>query len=464
MVSLKTFYLQNKNHNWLKTYIYIYIYIYYGLFFYWASFRGPLSILFLLRITLIYLIPSLFNWNFSSLVILSSELIRRDTATFVLSLITWVLTFGCLLTVLLSHQEDSLLYLVLIFIASCSISVFNSFIYLEFYINFELTLFPILIIILGWGYQTERFAAGIALILYTIVASLPFFIFLTFTNYRGNQIFWQTRRQLIAPLLDLTFYLVVVAFLVKLPIFLVHIWLPKAHVEAPVYGSIFLAGSLLKLGGLGLIRFSAFLNCSLSIKFVMLSFISLVAVGLVCLFRRDIKVLIAYSSVAHISFALITVFSLRKTGAYIRLIVILTHGFSSSLIFFLAHLFYLRSSTRSIIVNQNSLNWSSGLSLVWFVGCVGLMGGPPASTLITESLRIICSLAWWPGALIWTILGAFLGGGYRIILFARAYHNYSLKSEALKVPLSTLEIIICIFHLFWLLRFFGIFSWIIFYN
>ena len=408
--------------------------------------------------------PGLYSWNSSTLTILSSELIRGDTPAFILSLITWILTFGCLLAVFLAHQEDSLLYLVIVFIASCRIRVFRSFVYLEFYINFELTLFPILIIILGWGYQTERFAAGLALLLYTIVASLPFFIFLTLTGYRGAQIFWQTRRQLITPVLDLTFYLIIIAFLVKLPMFLVHIWLPKAHVEAPVYGSIFLAGSLLKLGGLGLIRFSAFLNYFLTTKFVVISFISLVVVGLICLFRRDIKVLIAYSSVAHMSFALLTIFSLRKIGAHVGLIVILTHGFSSSLIFFLAHLFYLRSSTRSIIINQNSLNWSGGLSFIWFVGCVGLIGGPPAATLITESLRIICSVSWWGGALIWTILGAFLGGAYRIILFARAYHNYSLKSESLKTPLSRLEVTVCIFHLFWLLGFFMMFSWVGFYT
>ena len=190
----------------------------------------------------------------------------------------------------------------------------------------------------------------------------------------------------------------------------------------------------------------------------MLSLIALVIVGLICLFSRDIKILIAYSSVAHIRFALITVFILRKIGVYRRILVILTHGFSSSLMFFLAHLFYLRSSTRSMILNQNSLNWSSSLSLIWFLGCVGLIGGPPASTLITEALRIICSIAWWQVILIGTRAGAFLGGAYRIILFSRAYHRFSLQSAALKIPMSNLELITSIFHLFWLLVFFWLFS------
>lgn len=172
--------------------------------------------------------------------------------------------------------------------------------------NFEITLFPILMIILGWGYQPERLSAGLALVIYTIIGSIPFLIYLILVTQTGHESFFQVKTSFTSgPLLEISFYLIMLAFLVKLPIFLFHIWLPKAHVEAPVYGSIFLAGTLLKLGGIGLIRFRLFLNQTTSEKFIFISCTSLVIVGLICSFNRDIKVIIAYSSVAHIALSLI---------------------------------------------------------------------------------------------------------------------------------------------------------------
>ena len=93
-----------------------------------------------------------------------------------------------------------------------------------------------------------------------------------------------------------------------------HIWLPKAHVEAPVYGSIFLAGTLLKLGGIGFVRFLVFINNPLIQKFLIVSLIRFVYVGLVCLFAGDIKIIIAFSSVAHIALALIMFFIITDTS------------------------------------------------------------------------------------------------------------------------------------------------------
>lgn len=148
---------------------------------------------------------------------------------------------------------------------------FSSMDYLLFYVCFESSLIPTIILILGWGYQPERLQAGVYMLFYTLFASLPLLVSLmSLYNVSGRLVIGLVRACVESDFMSLVWYFCTVfAFTVKLPMFIFHLWLPKAHVEAPVAGSMVLAGVLLKLGGYGLLRTSSiFIGPAVSFSWV----------------------------------------------------------------------------------------------------------------------------------------------------------------------------------------------------
>lgn len=310
------------------------------------------------------------------------------------------------------------LFIILVLIIRLFLT-FSSVNFFVFYLFFELSLIPTLFLVIGWGYQPERISAGVYLLFYTLLASLPMIVSLFYLLKNFNRLEFYFFNKSIDRLI--LYYCTNMVFLVKIPIFFLHLWLPKAHVEAPVSGSIILAGVILKLGGYGLLRMiKLFVKVGLKINIyiIIISLVGGVIVSLICLRQSDIKSLIAYSSVAHIGLALRGIITINLWGFWGALIIILAHGLCSSGLFCLANISYERMSRRRIYLNKGIINITPRLSLWWFLFCSSNIAAPPSLNLLGE-IYLINSLV---------IYSKFLIIPFFFISFFRAVYSLFLYS------------------------------------
>nr|QGN05592.1 NADH dehydrogenase subunit 4 [Lucanus maculifemoratus taiwanus] len=318
------------------------------------------------------------------------------------------------------YQLFLFVLLILLFSLVCTFSSMNLFV---FYLFFEFSLIPTLILIIGWGYQPERIQAGVYLLFYTLMASLPMMIsiFYYYSIYGTLDFFFMFGVNYFM------FYICMsLVFFVKIPMYFVHLWLPKAHVEASVAGSMILAGIMLKLGGYGLLRLMPFMlkvAMKVNIIFVIISLVGGFYVSLMCIRQSDVKALIAYSSVAHMGLVLSGIMTLNCWGISGSLVMMVAHGLCSSGLFCLANISYERLGSRSFFLNKGLINLMPSMSLWWFLLCSSNMAAPPSLNLLGEIMLINSIISWSFTCMFFLALISFFSAAYSLFLYAYSQHG-----------------------------------------
>ena len=288
---------------------------------------------------------------------------------------------------------------------------------LLFYIFFEARVIPITIIIFMFGYQPEKIQASLFLLLYTVGGSLPLLIFLIFREIH---------------LCSTTIAIpITIAFMVKTPIYRLHVWLPKAHVEAPVGGSMVLAGVLLKLGSYGLLLFISSIKLNALMTFYLrMCLVGSIVCSLVCIRQGDMKILIAYSSVVHMRVVNLGIVRGTEIGYRCGLMIAVGHGLCSPFLFLFAFLIYQYTHSRLLV--NNSL--ACPLMMALLLGIISInIGMPPRIRLWSEVIAVIITLnliSWSWVAFLFIFL---LRAAYNLYLYTSCIHTkFSYFNKAMR--------------------------------
>nr|YP_009266346.1 NADH dehydrogenase subunit 4 [Amphiprion sebae]BAV14460.1 NADH dehydrogenase subunit 4 [Amphiprion sebae] len=324
-----------------------------------------------------------------------------------------------------------------------------------FYIMFEATLIPTLIIITRWGNQTERLNAGTYFLFYTLAGSLPLLVALLLLQNSTGTLSLLTLQY--APAMELSSYAdkfwwagCLLAFLVKMPLYGAHLWLPKAHVEAPIAGSMILAAVLLKLGGYGMMRMMIVLEPltkELSYPFIIFALWGVIMTGSICLRQTDLKSLIAYYSVSHMGLVAAGILIQTPWGFTGAMILMIAHGITSSALFCLANTNYERTHSRTMMLARGLQMVLPLMTTWWFIASLANLTLPPLPNLMGE-LMIITSLfnwSWWTLAL--TGAGTLITAGYSLYMFLMTQRG-PLPAHIMAIhPTHSREHLLIVLHL-----------------
>nr|QUL61391.1 NADH dehydrogenase subunit 4 [Actinopyga echinites] len=371
-----------------------------------------------------------FNSQTNSWSSISSLFAQDPLSTPLITLSCWLAPLCILAQNNINLHNNNLQNVFLLLISSIIfflLLTFSSLNILLFFICFEGTLIPTLILITRLGANMERIQAGIYFLFYTLFGSLPLLVSILVIHYNNNTTMLPLTSTLelsTSSLLSINAWWIVtiIAFLIKMPIYGFHLWLPKAHVEAPVSGSMILAAILLKLGGYGLIRISTAFTTLYTPTSTLIVFCCLgsLITSIICLRQTDLKALIAYSSVGHMSLVAAGIVLGTTWSTSGALILMIAHGLVSSALFGLANILYERTHTRNMFITRGFKSITTLLPIWWLIACAANLGLPPIPNLIGEIIIISGLISW--SKLLLPILGltTVFGAVYSLSIFQNA--------------------------------------------
>lgn len=382
--------------------------------------------------------------------------------------LTLFLTLACLLVSLRSINHNINLFLFLLSIQNVIlIGVFIIENILFFYLLFEATLIPIFLLIIGWGSREEKIRAGYYLFFFTLISSLLMLLSIIKLYLITGTLNIKNLSQIYIPFTTQKWIFIcfAVAMGVKVPMFPFHIWLPQAHVEAPLVGSVLLAGILLKLGAYGFIVFTlpvlpmGFYYFSPIFQWI--SLLGIILGGLSTLRQSDMKRLIAYSSVAHMGFATFSLFNIESEIGIIGCVLILiAHGIVSPALFIIVGILYDRYGTRIIKYYKGVSCIMPILTVYAFLFTLCSVAFPCSLNFVGEVLIIISAtkISLYHALII--SIGAFIGLKYSLYLYGRIFTGELSLYLKRGRDLTKVEYT-CLIFLFIPVIFFGIFPWFI---
>ena len=350
-------------------------------------------------------------------------------------------------------------YVFMLLLETGMIGVFLALDLVLFYVFWEVVLVPMYFLIGIWGGERRLYAA-IKFFLYTLFGSVAMLVGILVLRGQHQTFDWTAMvaagAVIPAALQGWIFLAFFLGFAIKVPMFPFHTWLPDAHVEAPTAGSVILAGVLLKMGAYGFLRFSLPLLPAAARRFapviVALALVSIVYGALVSLMQKDMKKLIAYSSVSHMGFVMLGLFALTPMAAKGAVLQMINHGLSTGALFLIVGVLYERRHTRLISEFGGLASRLPVYAAVFLIMALSSIGLPGLNGFVGEFMILMGT---FPVSWLWTAIaatGIILGAGYMLWLYQRVMFgplshpaNESLKDLTLREFATFLPLLILVF-------------------
>jgi NADH-quinone oxidoreductase subunit M len=351
-----------------------------------------------------------------------------DGLSFLMVLLTTVLgmiSIGSSWSAIKKREKEY--YILFLLLQTGMLGVFMSLDFVLFYVFWEVMLVPMYFLIGVWGSERRLYAA-IKFFLYTLAGSVIMLLAILAIYYNAHTFSIKAILESPTPMFSVQlqkwlFWGFFFAFAIKVPMFPFHTWLPDAHTEAPTAGSVILAGVLLKMGTYGFLRFSVpmFPDATNRYRWIMiaLSIVAIIYGALVCMMQKDMKKLIAYSSVSHLGFCTLGIFALTPLGLTGSILQQINHGISTGALFLIVGVLYERRHTRLISEFGGLSTPMPNFAAIYMIVTLSSLGMPLLNGFVGEFtiLKGVFDVRWQWAA--WGVIGVVLGAAYLLWLYQR---------------------------------------------